>query len=313
MVYLLHKKCIYYFWLFIVPSDNAMAFQSCVTNYITLRGSRALLSLFYYDDLSDWNGATNGEVINGQDDLSSLSPPTANNFPRLQTILVSIYSESISNNVLQRLSMSGFHNDNDMIQFAKGFINDRQEIISKMLIQDFGWDALDAHRARVALVALVCDEYDCGGVDGSTSNTKSAAVSLTKKNNNQLSSSAPSATAVDNDEVEPEIVKQAPWKSVLVNDKAKLRRGKDNGASSMNGCESTATISTTKKKDSYNYGLQAETSDDDTDRVAYTNLYSEMEGYWRYMTVPQTSVVADAPIREQTAKVYMVSVCFNSV
>lgn len=270
-------------------------------------------SSIYYDDLSDW-GATNGEVINnGQDDLSSLSPPTANNFPRLQTILLSIYSESISNNVLQRLSMSGFHNDNDMIQFAKGFINRQEIIISKMLIQDFGWDALDAHRARVALVALVCDEYDCGGVDGSTSNTKSAAVSLTKKNNNQLSSSAPSATALDNDEVEPEIVKQAPWKSVLVNDKAKLRRGKDNGASSMNGCESTATMSTTKKKDSYNYGLQAETSDDDTDRVAYTNLYSEMEGYWRYMTVPQTSVVADAPIREQTAKVYMVSVFFNSV
>ena len=278
-------------------------------------------SSIYYDDLSDW-GATNGEVINnGQDDLSSLSPPTANNFPRLQTILLSIYSESISNNVLQRLSMSGFHNDNDMIQFAKGFINRQEIIISKMLIQDFGWDALDAHRARVALVALVCDEYDCGGVSGSMSflgssvgiDTKSAAISLTKKNNNQLSSSAPSATALDNDEVEPEIVKQAPWKSVLVNDKAKLRRGKDNGASSMNGCESTATISTTKKKDSYNYGLQAETSDDDTDRVAYTNLYSEMEGYWRYMTVPQTSVVADAPIREQTAKVYMVSVCFNSV
>lgn len=336
MVYLL-QLYIYYNLLF--PSDFALAFQS-QAKYITLIGKGShtpplsLSSSIFYDDLSDLNGgAFNGEVINGKGDLSSLSPPSTtstanNNFPRLQTILVSIYSESeiLSNNVLQRLSMSGFHNDNDIIQFAKGFIK-REEIISQILIQDFGWDVLDAHRARVALVALVCDEYEFD-VDGMllsgkkiessvAVDSKIATVSALKNDDNRVSA-APSTTAVPNDdgkledgEVKPKIIKQAPWKSVLVNDKAVLRRGKADISASVNGAGLNSTISTTKKKDSYNYGLLVASSNVDTDRVAYQNLYSEMEGYWRYMTVPQTSVVADTPIREQTAKVYMVSLCFQ--
>jgi hypothetical protein len=149
--------------------------------------------------------------------------------------------------------------------------------------------------------------------------TKIATVSALKNDENRVSA-APSTTAVltkaydgklEDGEVKPKIIKQAPWKSVLVNDKAVLRRGKADSSVSVNGAGLNSTVSTTRKKDSYNYGLLAATSDDDTDRVAYKNLYSEMEGYWRYMTVPQTSVVADTPIREQTAKVYMVSLCFQ--
>jgi len=107
-------------------------------------------------------------------------------------------------------------------------------------------------------------------------------------------------------EVKEEVVKikQPSWKSVLVNDKAKLRRGKD--ILTPNNSESTTSSSTTtKKKDTYNYGLLTATTSPNPDKQTYSNLYLELDSYWKYMTIPQTSSVSDTPIREQTAKVYL--------
>ena len=56
--------------------------------------------------------------------------------------------------ITAKLTASGFINDNDVTNFAKGFIQ-REEVLSQLLIQDFSWDAMNAHRARVGVIQLV--------------------------------------------------------------------------------------------------------------------------------------------------------------
>lgn len=93
---------------------------------------------------------------------SSPSLPLPSLFPRLQAILGSSpisYSASITHNLLQQLSAAGFVNDNDITQFARGFI-DREEELSRISIHDFRWIPLDAHRARVGIIALLVREEE---------------------------------------------------------------------------------------------------------------------------------------------------------
>jgi hypothetical protein len=96
----------------------------------------------------------------------SSSPPSSlplpSLFPRLQAILGSSpisYSASITHNLLQQLTAAGFVNDNDITQFARGFI-DREEELSRIFIHDFRWIPLDAHRARVGIIALLVREEE---------------------------------------------------------------------------------------------------------------------------------------------------------
>lgn len=84
----------------------------------------------------------------------------------------------------------------------------------------------------------------------------------------------------------------------MVNDKAKIRRANGSNAKSSS---STDSNSSSIKKGNYNYGLLQSSSDE----TEYSNLYSEKDRFWSYMTVPQTSATSDKPIREQTAKVYL--------
>ena len=91
------------------------------------------------------------------------------------------------------------------------------------------------------------------------------------------------------------------WKSVLVNDKARIRRiSKDHRPKAGNGGGAV-------KRDVYNYGLTKSKSDKDVteDRRIYENLYAEMDEFWSYMTVPRASTLADPTLRDQTANVYM--------
>jgi hypothetical protein len=105
-------------------------------------------------------------------------------------------------------------------------------------------------------------------------------------------------------------IKPMLWKSVLVNEKAKKRRAsnrKNSTSNDPNGNEEGHAVVSTMDKNSYNYGLlqSTSTSGDDTDRRVYATLYAELDTYWSYMTIPQTSAVSDTTIRDQTAKVYM--------
>ena len=62
--------------------------------------------------------------------------------------------------MLDCLASSGFLDDDDVMQFARGFYRERQEALSSALVRDFGWAALDAHRASVGMVALARAELE---------------------------------------------------------------------------------------------------------------------------------------------------------
>jgi len=308
----------------------SVAFQQSHCNSILSLSRSTHLSSLHYDDLSDLipndDELTNGKVLLNGQDLPSISTDdikSTTNFPRLHTILTSTYNNQHSISLTNQLTSSGFLNDNDIIQFAKGFIN-REELISNVLIKDFQWNSIDAHRCRVGLVELVRDEYGLNSdidlllengkkdedVKVSSTHTKSVVPLIPTA---VVSSASSNDTHVEREEVrerdvevEEEVVKikQPSWKSVLVNDKAKLRRGKDMSTSN-NKSESTTSSTTQKKKDTYNYGLLTATTTPNPDIQTYSNLYLELDSYWKYMTIPQTSSVSDTPIREQTAKVYL--------
>lgn len=249
-----------------------------------------------YNDLTEFKlsgSLTNVNAANGN------SQPTSR-FSKLQHIIASppiSFSDEISNNIIKQLMASGFLDDNDVTNFARGFIQ-REEVLSQILIQDFSWQALEAHRARVGIIELVQQSIrDEGshlqlpqpgrkdlGIQVSPPIIRSSYTE--NKTDADDAKAVDNAQAIDTQEPEPE-VKLAAWKSVLVNDKAKLRRTKKqpNGQDSSN-------------KDTYSYGLAS------TDREMYPNLFEELDNYWSFMTVPQTSTLAEPPIREKTAEVY---------
>ena len=286
-------------------------------------GRTSLLQIHFNDfyDLTSDEPRKNG-VVN---DCNGKSAPSS--FPRLHDIFASppvAYPSSVSSDLLGQFAASGFIDDNEMIQFAKGFVA-REEVLSRIFIEDFGWEALDAHRARVGLMALVRAELGLTDVSMTRGLTNSGAAledfgigrprkgvsapSLTSDQSPRHASEPSNNLDIegeDNDQTESteEATKPALWKSVLVNDKAKIRRA--NVPQSKGGSESSGKGkgSASAPKDSYNYGLLQSTTDDSDSKI-YPNFFAEMDSFWSHMTVPQTSAVAEAPIREQTAKVYL--------
>ena len=340
------------------------------------------LLYLHYDDFSELlssdenNVGQVANINNGrqiENEFVDSTKSSQSSFPKLQHILTSppiSYPASISSKILEQFTSSGFINDNDILQFAKGFVVSKEEMLSQILLQDFGWKALDAHRARVGIVSLARVEFGLGElklggdeqsdnsalalgsnqqnvkqIEGeSTSKSLSHAESSLESKVSTISSSSslPSEivseiTTVQDDQSkinatttttttttteDKEVIKPVPWKSVLVNDKAKRRRSKDIKTTSISSTKSSDGSSTSSSssagsistKDSYNYGLlQASSSDSNNnsnnkDEQTYSNLYHEMDNFWSYMTIPQTFAISDAPIREETAKVYMTHV-----
>jgi len=104
----------------------------------------------------------------------------------------------------------------------------------------------------------------------------------------------------------------APWKSVHVNDGARMRRSKSNlgmsdrrGGDGGGGGTSPPPLSAAA---GYNYGM----SIDGVDRESYRNLHEELDEYMSYMTVQRSTTSSTRGgddrgkvIREETARVYM--------
>jgi hypothetical protein len=222
---------------------------------------------------------------------------SASRFSKLHHVITTppiSFSNEISDNIIKQLESSGFIDDNDVTNFAKGFIQ-REEVLSQILMQDFSWQVMDAHRARVGMIELVYQqsvETERPRLHSPEAERKDAGIPVSQPIIRTLV--AQDKTNTDNAKVinvqqepDPE-VKLASWKSVLVNDKAKLRRTKKQS----NGQEVSSN------KDTYSYGLAS------TDREVYSTLFEELDNYWSFMTVPQTSTFAEPPIREKTAEVY---------
>ena len=293
---------------------------------------RTTTLFLHYNDFTEFEllhadePTPNGQVYdsNIRDWANNIPPSLPSLFPRLQETLESSpisYSPIITNSILQQLTAAGFVDDNDITQFARGFLV-REEELSQILIRDFGWKALDAHRARVGIISLVRKELKVvnGMIDHGPTET---AVLSTAKSDRLIEQEKVVSTAKDAvspmdlrnilgveeitvvNETEHSI-KPALWKSVLVNDKAKKRRANSNLEKTRRLVQDADDANAVPiVKNGYNYGLLQATSGDDTDRLVYVTLYAELDSFWSYMTIPQTSAVSDATIRDQTAKVYL--------
>ncbi|EJK46668.1 hypothetical protein THAOC_34649, partial [Thalassiosira oceanica] len=233
-------------------------------------------------------------------------------FERLESVLLDLYGPAISSETSLRLASDGFAGDLEVVHFAKGLVS-REERISTALIEDFGWKAMDAHRARVGIVGLLSAVGIGreGGEDRFQSTRqyqllppRSASNERDEDDGHELSITTPATETEDSmdSEAPPENKTRASWKSVVINDKARLRRagGKARDADPENGPESKSKTS----KDAYSYGLLPHT-EDNADRRTYRTLYEELDALWTYMTVQQASSVSDPPVRERTAEVYM--------
>jgi len=216
-------------------------------------------------------------------------------FPTLYNTLTSppiSYSHELSVGILNQLTKSGFIDDNDVTNFGKGFTA-REEVLSQILMQDFAWKALDAHRARVGIIELVYQTQARGSSSFLRFKEKPDSVLSSLYQTSSLAGTSlsivPFKTSENENENQQSLpkAKRASWRSVLVNDKAKLRRSKK-----QNGQDVPSD------KDTYNYGLST------SDQSTYPTLFEELENFWEFMTVPQTSANAQPPIRERTAEVY---------
>lgn len=256
----------------------------------------------------------NGKHTNGADLNAHMS-----DFPELHSMFqrdTISYSPSISSSLIQKLKSSGFQDDNDVVSFAMDFAS-RPEVISQILIQDFQWNAIDAHRARVGITNLVKDKIQTNiGLGRLQTNIDEGMLLQGSEMQSSISLPPPNVVEVlpqssekaenkqSPDEVNNEQVQEAspkpklaPWKSVLVNDKAKLRRTvKDRNKLGNDDSKASAA-----DVDSYNYGL----IDNHADRTIYQTVFEELENFWSFMTVHQAASVSEPPIREKTAEVYM--------
>lgn len=262
---------------------------------------------------------------NQDNDKTDANPKTTQQFSQIYQTLSSpprSYSISKSNSIISQLQSSGFTNDDDIYQFAVGFVSsNRQEIISRILIDDFAWPVMDAHVARVGMSALVLSMMSSStskheqtivtsaAEQPPSHNTPGVEVMLNYNNNNNNIVSTPLTTLVSTATTTTSIPlieeSRIPWKSVHVNDGAKIRRA------------NTSSSLTTSRKNSYkyNYGMANTISDCTT----YCTLSHELTEFYNYMTLQRTgstsatsgtttsgsSIDNHVVIRDQTAKVYM--------
>jgi hypothetical protein len=272
-------------------------------------------------------------------------------FPRMLLALSSppvSYPIPVARRVILHLARTGFADDDDVARFASAFVRGgREEVVSRVLIDDFGWGAMDAHVARVGMSALVTSTLLKTTTMTVTETTVTGAADDDGRRRRRPSSSATATVLAvarrdggvagvgpDDDPGEEgggggdekgggmtssssstTVIERPPvplWKSVHVNDGARMRRSKSNlgmsdrrGGGGGGGSTSPPPISASV---GYNYGM----SIDDVDRESYRNLHEELDEYMSYMTVQRSTTSSSRGgddrgkvIREETARVYM--------
>jgi len=112
--------------------------------------------------------------------------------------------------LVDKVEACGFQSSSELVSFATDFV-DRPEVLSSLLIEDFDFQPLDAHRMRSALFAICKKQHEVESLDPSDATEVSSVTSNAGT-------------------ISPEDFKSKPiaYKKVIVNEKAKRRR-KDNG------------------------------------------------------------------------------------
>lgn len=289
------------------------------------------------------------EEDDDEDDPGASS--SSSSFPRMLLALSSppvSYPIPVARRVILHLARTGFADDDDVARFASAFVRGgREEVVSRVLIDDFGWGAMDAHVARVGMSALVTSTLLKTTTMTVTETTVTGAADDDGRRRRRPSSSATATVLAvarrdggvagvgpDDDPGEEgggggdekggrmtssssstTVIERPPvplWKSVHVNDGARMRRSKSNlgmsdrrGGGGGGGSTSPPPISASV---GYNYGM----SIDDVDRESYRNLHEELDEYMSYMTVQRSTTSSSRGgddrgkvIREETARVYM--------
>lgn len=206
------------------------------------------------------------------------------------------YNKSIGYDVIAKIEEIGFVDDDDLVLFSKDFaLKNRTEMISTILIHDFGLKALIAHRIRAVLTEMcrsTCSIDSSMNMDDDSSDNyedESSHDSIEQRNqNNQLNENAAGIQnnsrlkSVDGVERPP---KKVAFKAVIVNDKAKRR--KHQNSSDINSDSIP-----------YNYGLPANY------QQTYPVLDCELSNFYSFLIKP-VATAQDPPIRPATADIYL--------
>ena len=183
------------------------------------------------------------------------------------------------------LLSAGFESSSELVLFASDYVDASDPLVlSKTLQEDFGLSPHQSHICRVALFELVRETRGDGdsllsGSDGMIASTSAAAEPVTGEALDVVRSDDANNASSD-----PEMIAKKPlFKSVVVNQKAKLRHAGTESSSSASG---------------HQYGLPSEHS------RTLPAIKKEIEEFMCFMTKPSASSQED-PIRETTARVYI--------
>lgn len=201
---------------------------------------------------------------------------------RFESVLAEMPAGPGIQSALPKLLLSaGFESSSELVLFASDYVDDSDPLVlSKILQEDFGLSPHQSHICRVALFELVRESRGDGdsGSDGMIASTSAAVEPVTGEAVDAVRSDDANASS------DPEMIAKKPlFKSVVVNQKAKLRH---------TGAESFPSAS------GHQYGLPSEHS------RTLAAIKKEIEEFMCFMTKPSASSQED-PIRETTAKVYI--------
>jgi len=189
---------------------------------------------------------------------SSLGPL----FDKLQSLESASPFASLPSKIAQQCRDIGFASLEEVQLLARDF-RSRPEVFSKLLQSDFGFDALDAHRLRaIVMRADVAKDNRAPKQD-----EEDTSIPSTTRGDNFITNESVTHVLV---------TKHTDFKKVVVNEKAKKRKGIQDG----------------------DYGLPLDCHE------LYPVLGEELDQFYIFMTKPSAKS-QDSPIREATAQVYM--------
>ena len=191
------------------------------------------------------------------------------------------FSEGVRASLRKTISEAGFEGTSEMVLLARDFV-DRPEVYAGLLQSDFGFKPLVAHRIR-AVVMHVLEQERSGQ---NLSNTKKNQSSSLKQSSIPIETdvgqtdqgSDPDLDAAGVESVDTEELRPG-FKSVVVNERAKRRRGRSG-------------------EEKHEYGLPSNYAE------VYPVMAAELDDFFLFMTRPST-ISQETPVREATANVYM--------
>jgi len=232
---------------------------------------------------SDTSGENGPQTKTGENDI-------------FQDAMTQLGFDDVTQKLLKKkLKGAGFANGSELIFLARDFV-DRPEVFSTLLISDFEFPPLLAHKTRAAVMEIInMKEFNTpstseGPIKGVKVDQVGRQDDKTKeKSDDWLTYALQESEPLIGNTVETE--KKPLFKSVIVNEVAQKRR-----SCSISTSSSPDTSREQEKR--HAYGLPSNYA------TIYPTLAKELDEFFSFMTRPSI-LSQDAPIRKATADVYM--------